>query len=290
MPGRFEASTAKGKTVVCVTNDGLTVDQRPDDIFSFSEAALSPWTIGNVELVQGTALHLRSGRDRFVLGGADHRVAAGTRLEAPPEDVMPDAWLSASDFDELLAMIGPRCGWDVRRPAMGERIRCLLIPNTSKGWDAADWPWQDFTRRRRNKELSALAIDVGEDAIWVIDPSTNTVIASASVTQVTATPTDYSGHSSAISEKISNVLWVIEHWERPPDGRTAVLILGIPGLQPITIACPRHWRSPQARFEWKGDVPRAHAQIPGYLVSGADWLTLAERFGLASQLNDTYGL
>lgn len=150
----------QGKAVVCVTSDGLTVDERPGEVFSFSEAALSPWTIGNVELVQGTALHLRAGRHRFVLGGVDHRVEAGTRLEAPPEDVMPDAWLPASDFDELLAIIALRCGWDVRRPA-GERIRCLLIPNTSKGWDAADLPWQDFVRRRRHKEMSRLAIDVG---------------------------------------------------------------------------------------------------------------------------------
>jgi hypothetical protein len=47
MPGtepsrRFEASTMHGKGVICVTSDGLTVDQRPGDIFSVSEAALSP--------------------------------------------------------------------------------------------------------------------------------------------------------------------------------------------------------------------------------------------------------
>lgn len=280
----------QGKAVVCVTSDGLTVDQRPGDVFSFSEAALSPWTIGNLELVQGTALHLRSGRHRFVLGGFDHRVAPGMRLEAPPDDVTPDAWLSASDFDEMLAIIAPRCGWDVRRPAAGERIRCLLIPNTSKGWDAADLPWQDFVRRRRHKEMSRLAIDVGNGAIWVVDPKTNAVIAPTSVAQVTATPKDYSGHMSGISEAIANVLYAIEHWERPPSERTAILTIGIPGMEPLTIACPRHWRSPQVRFEWTGDVPRVHAQIPGYLVSGADWLTLAEVFGLTPRVKDTYGL
>ena len=211
----------KGKAVVCVTRDGLTVDQRPGDVFGFSEAALSPWTIGNVDLVQGTALHLRSGRHRFVLGGFDHRAAAGTRLEAPPEDVRPDAWLPASDFDQILTMIAPRCGWDVRRPAAGERIRCLLVPNTSKGWDAADWPGQDFIRRRRHKEMSRLALDVGNGGIRVVDPSTNAVMASTSVAQATATPKDYSGHTSAISEKISSVLWAVEHWERPPVGSTA---------------------------------------------------------------------
>ena len=175
MPDRFEASTMRGKTVVCVTGDGLTVDERPGAVYSFSEAALSPWTIGNVALVQGTALHLRSGRDRFVLGGFDHRVGPGTRLEAPPDDVRPDAWLSASDFDEMVAMIAPQCGWDVRRPTPGERIRCVLVPNTSKGWDAADFPGQDFMRRRRQKEVPQLAVDVGNGGIWVVDPESSTV-------------------------------------------------------------------------------------------------------------------
>ena len=84
-------------------------------------------------MTMGTALHLHCGPHRFVLGGRDHRIAAGTRIEAPdagyglPVDV--DAWLWAPDFDELLTMVGHRSGLDLRRPAPGEPTRCLLFPN-----------------------------------------------------------------------------------------------------------------------------------------------------------------
>jgi hypothetical protein len=37
-----------------------------------------------------------------------------------------------------------------------------------------------------------------------------------------------------------------------------------------------------SRFEWRGDVHREKS--PDYLVSGADWLTLVEAFGLAPRL------
>src|SRR5258705_1039270 len=82
----------------------------------------------------GTALHLQCGQRRFILGGRDRRVASGTRLEAPdagyglPVDI--DAWVSASDFEEILTMVGRRSGLDVRPPEPGQPTRCLLFPNS----------------------------------------------------------------------------------------------------------------------------------------------------------------
>lgn len=100
--------------------------------------------------------------------------------------------MRASDFDELLTMVARRRGWDVRRPAPGEPTRCLLVPNTSRGWpDPSMLPWTAVIRRQQRKKLPSLAIDVGKDAIWVVDPNTNALIASASVAQVSATPTNY---------------------------------------------------------------------------------------------------
>jgi hypothetical protein len=52
----------------------------------------------------GTALHLRSGRHRFVLGGQNHRVPAGVRLDAKSLWNV-DAWTPAQDFDALLRMV-----------------------------------------------------------------------------------------------------------------------------------------------------------------------------------------
>ena len=281
----FEAWTTRGKTAVYVTSDGLTVDQRPGEIFQFSDAKLGPWIHGG--LAQGTALHLQCGSDPFVLGGLYHRVATRTRLEAPPVE-FTDGGMRAAEFDELLTMVARKCGWDVRRPAPGELTRCLLFPNTSKAWQISYWPWVDFIRRRQRKKLPSLAIDVGDDAIWVIEADTNAVIASASIAQVTATPTTYTGYSSRISEAIADIQWVIDHWERPPRGGEPVLDVAVPGFQSLTMACPRHVLSTDSWFEWRGEAPRAN--VPDYLVSGADWLTLVEKFGLAQELDESYNL
>jgi hypothetical protein len=105
------------KVLVCVTSDGLTVDARPGDVFPFGDAQLGRWTIaGYGGTTKGTALHLRSGRHRFVLGGQDHRIATGTPLDASPVDGV-DAWVWAAEFAELLTMAGRR--FDVPAPPTG---------------------------------------------------------------------------------------------------------------------------------------------------------------------------
>src|ERR1700736_4571308 len=86
------------KIRICVTSDGLTVNKRRGDVYSFTDVKLGAWGPGS--LTVGTALHLHRGPDSLVVGGRDHRLAAGIRLDAAP--VGPDAWMSASDFGELL--------------------------------------------------------------------------------------------------------------------------------------------------------------------------------------------
>jgi hypothetical protein len=113
---------------ITVSSDGLTVDRRPGDVYSLVDAQLGPWVI------QGVALHLQCGRHLFWLGGRDRRVGPATRLDAQPVHSV-DAWLSESDFDELLFSMGGR--WSrARGPAPGEPTRCLLFPNG--GFDPKD--------------------------------------------------------------------------------------------------------------------------------------------------------
>ena len=105
--GAFRRRMNREKTVlVDVGSGGLTVSTKPGDVFSLGDAQLGRWNIeGYGGVTKGTALHLRSGRGRFVLGGRDHRVANETRLDAPSVDSV-DATMSASEFDELLTMVG----------------------------------------------------------------------------------------------------------------------------------------------------------------------------------------
>ena len=119
------------KIVLSVTSDGLTVNTRPGDVYAFSDAKLGTWGVTG-GATMGTALHLHCGQRRFVLGGRDRRIAAGTRLDAPdagyglPVDV--DAWLSASEFEQILTMVGRRSGLDIRPPAPGGTDSLLAVP------------------------------------------------------------------------------------------------------------------------------------------------------------------
>jgi DNA-binding beta-propeller fold protein YncE len=128
-----------------------------------------------------------------------------------------------------------------------------------------------------NPPQAGLAIDVGEDAISVIDLTSNAPIASAPVAWVTATPAE-STRSVARMGSLT----------------TAVLVVQVADSQPLTIACP-DWAGPPTttwggttkmayRFAWRGEVPSE--QEPAFVVSAADWLTLVEKFGLTTRLED----
>ena len=182
------------KIIISVTSDGLTVNKRPGDVYSFSGAKLGTWgQTGGATM--GTALHLQCGQHRFILGGRDRRVASGTRLEAPdagyglPVDV--DAWLSAADFEEILTMVGRRSGLDIRPPAPGEPTRCLLFPNSLLIQEMGAFAVRKKREFLESASQPRLAIDVGPDGIRVIDPNTNALIASVSPAHVSATPVIY---------------------------------------------------------------------------------------------------
>jgi streptogramin lyase len=281
----FQRRANRKKTVlVDVGSGGLTVSTKPGEVFSFPDTQLGKWTLaGYGGTTKGTALHLRSGRHRFVLGGQDHRVAPDTPLDAAPVDSV-DATMLPAQFDELLALVGRPRGLDAREPVPGQPTRCLLVPNVARMYSSSFFGMFKNTatalRLNANPPQPSLAIDVGDDAISVIDLTSNARIASASPAQVTATPA-----ASTRSVPRMGVL------------TTAVLIVRVANAQPLTIGCP-DWAGPaQAtwsgstkltyRFAWRGNVPPE--QEPEFVVSGADWLALVEKFGLASQLEDRAG-
>ena len=284
-PRFFGRADRRKQILLCVTSDGLTVDQRPGDVFSFADAQLGVWIpAGLVNLTMGEALHLQCGNHRFVVGGRDHRVANGTRLDAPPTGSV-DAWMWTSDFAGLLAMVGRRSGLDARGPAPGEPTRCVLYPNVSKSFSYSGFGIFNnlgtLRQLQANPPRPGLAMDVGKDAIWVVDLNRNALITSAWLAQVTATPAQ-------------NRTYVY----RAGTWTTAALVVRVADLQPLTIGCPDSpdpaWprtsysaggvKGNVSRFSWRGQVYEVGQ--PDYLVSGADWLTLVEKLGLASYLED----
>ena len=284
-PRFFGRADRRKQILLCVTSDGLTVDQRPGDVFSFADAQLGVWIpAGLVNLTMGAALHLHRGNHRFVVGGRDHRVANGTRLDAPPTGSV-DAWMWTSDFAGLLAMVGRQSGLDARGPAPGEPTRCVLYPNVSKSFSYSGFGIFNnlgtLRQLQANPPRPGLAMDVGKDAIWVVDLNRNALITSAWLAQVTATPAQ-------------NRTYVY----RAGTWTTAALVVRVADLQPLTIGCPDSpdpaWprtsysaggvKGNVSRFSWRGQVYEVGQ--PDYLVSGADWLTLVEKLGLASYLED----
>ncbi|OBF57460.1 hypothetical protein A5787_25090 [Mycobacterium sp. 852002-50816_SCH5313054-b] len=257
---------SRRSVLIGVTSDGLTVSQRPGDVFSLVEAELGPW------VTMGVALHLRCGRHRFVLGARDRRISPATRLDAPPVAAV-DAWLSDSEFNELLAIGGGRGAVNLREPALGERTRCPLFPNPYLAEQAGSFALRKQLRLQRSLRHPSLFLDVDVNAIRVVDPHSDATSASASPTRATATPAAFQPDSVTSGDGSTHVY----------PGVTG-LVVCVPGVRPLTIGCLEASGS-GLRFSWRGNVSTRNER-PVYVVSGADWLTLAQIFGLAPRVED----
>jgi hypothetical protein len=264
-----------GEIRISVAGDELTVNKRRGGVFSFSDATLGLWAYGDTTSTMGSALHLRSGLRHFVLGGRDHRFAAGTRLDEPPQGYV-DAWLWGSDFDELLSLVGRRSRLDARPPRPGERTRCLLYPNQELAHQMSMWAVAGKQRLWWAASQPLVALEVGPDAVGVIDAKSDAVIATAPRAQVTATPETY---------KCRRWLRGPPYKQPPP---SPVLVLCVPGVEPMTIGCQE--TSPALafapRFAWRDRVRDRVNRPADYSVAAGDWLMLVERFGLAAHLID----
>ena len=267
------------RIVLSVSSDAVTVSTRPGDVYPLRGARLGTWGVTG-GMTMGTALHLQCGPRRFVLGGRDRRMAAGAPLDAPDAgyglEVDVDAWLDASDFEHVLALLG-RQGRDVRPPAADQPMRCLLFPNALKIQELSPWA----TKARRELYESAkrprLAIEVGAEAIRVFDQYGGALLCSAWPTQVTATPVLYRPASNHLIPTVGNV---ISDYAATTWSTTIGMRVAFPGMPLLTIGCADTATGLDRRFAWASDVPVEDARAD-YLVSGADWMTLTAGFGLA---------
>jgi hypothetical protein len=281
---RWSQRSPQGRILIDVTRDALTVSKRPGEVYPFNDAKLGVWGISG-GATMGTTLHLHCGQRRFILGGRDYRVAPGTRLEAPdagyglPVDV--DAWVTGTEFGEILTISGRQrtpSGLDARPLAAAAPTRCLLFPSPTLIQLTGGFAFRRRQQLVQSLNQPRLAIDVGADGIRVVDPNSNTLLASAQVAQVTATPetyqyrqgwSSYGSISQALSSKFST---------------TPVLVLSIPGAQPLTIGCRDTIGGLDLRFTWPNDVRQRVNDPLDFSCSGGDFLLLVEKFGLAPYL------
>jgi hypothetical protein len=283
-----------GEILIDVTRDALTVSKRPGDVYPLSDAKLGVWGVSG-GMTMGTTLHLHCGPRRFVLGGRDYRVAAGTRLEAPdagyglPVDV--DAWVAATDFGEILTMAGRRgdhSRLDASPPELAQPTRCLLFPSPLLIQQMGSFAMRRKQQLVQSLNQPRLAIHVGADAISVVDPNSNALIASAPGAQVTATPETYQYRygspwwwAGSVDQIVDRVL---QRRMTRSLSATPVLVLCIPGAQPLSIGCRDTVGGLDRRFSWPAGVRQRVNDPPEFAVSGADWLTLIEKFGLGPDL------
>jgi hypothetical protein len=264
-----------GEIRISVAGDEVRVKKRHGGVFSFGDATLGLWAYGSTTKTMGSALHLRSGTHHFVLGGRAHRVAAGARLDEPPQGYV-DAWLWAADFDELIAMVGRRSTVQAHRPGPDEATRCLLFPNMELGHQMSAWAFGAKQRLVLSASRPLVALDVGADSIRVIDASNDAVIATAPRAQVTATPETYKCRRRRYGPSYKN----------PPP--SPVLVLCVPGVEPMPIGCQEHRATLDfsSRFAWRDKVPDRVNRPADYSVAAGDWLLLVDAFGLTPSLVD----
>jgi hypothetical protein len=126
----------------------------------------------------------------------------------------------------------------------------------------------------------SLAIDFDQDAVKVTNSKTNALVGSAPLAHVTATAANREYRYG-----LGRVMMPI-------------LVVSVPDSPPLTVGCIEVMqrfgptlrsmlaKNAAYRFSWLDTVP-VTKKDPAYFVSGADWLTLVEKFGLAPQLEDS---
>jgi hypothetical protein len=164
--------------------------------------------------------------------------------------------------------------------ASGKPTRCLLFANRDESRITNQRALEEHVASAF-AEQPVLAIDVGNDAISVIDPASNAVITSAGLAQVTATPGIYAP-IAVWSEGTSR------EYKQP------VLLLEVPGVQDLRIGIlPMRfsvWNGEHFRYAWRG---KAWARLDSklrttHVVTETEWFSLLEKFGLAALVVDEY--
>lgn len=159
--------------------------------------------------------------------------------------------------------------------------RCLLFANPDESRITNQRALEQHVARAF-AEQPVLAIDVGNDAISVVDPASDAVITSAGLAQVNATPETYSAIDPSAEE--------------PRLYTQPLLHLEVPGVQNLRIAIlPMRfsmWNGHHFRYAWRGKArardSSLHPMSPTHVVTDTEWFSLLEELGLAALVVDEY--
>ena len=288
--------------LVDVWPDRLVLDEGRRGVFPASSARLGVWQLPMYGVAAGTALHLHDGPQRFCLGGRDHRPHPSLRLDATPVENV-DAYVAAAELDAILASLpshGPHAPHALAASPVPAVVRCMLTPNrgSMKGGLSTALPWfvamgvasvlgvvagaldapsspvamtvlmvvialvlgaslVGTVVRSMRRPTPALVVQLEAEGLRVLDAKTGASVTAARYVHVQGLPAQhtYSGRTS---------------YTMP------MLVLLVPGAKVITLGIP------DFRYSWLGDVRKEGAAE--YVVGGADWLTLVERFGVRPRL------
>ena len=279
--------------------DRVVLDEGRRGVFPLSSARLGVWQLPMYGVAAGTALHLSDGAQPFCLGGRDHRPHPALRLDAPPVEKV-DAYVTPAELDAILASLPSLGGHPspagFAPPPVPAVVRCMLTPNrgSMKGGLSTALPWflamgvasvlgvvagaldapsspgviaalmvviglvlvaglVGTVVRSMRRPTPALVVQLEAEGLRLLDAKTGASVTAARYVHVQGLPAQhtYSGRSS---------------YTMP------MLVLLVPGTKPLTLGIP------DFRYSWLGDVRKEGAAE--YVVGGADWLTLVERFGV----------
>jgi hypothetical protein len=279
------------RTVLEVGAERLLVDEGRGGSFPLSGAAFGLWRMAGVGVTAGTVLHLAGGEQVFRVAGRDHRPASAIPLEAPDVE-QADAFLSAADFDALLAAL-PSWVLAARRdaPATPGPLRIVLMPNPAAGRNAFAMmlPWLGtivlvslvggglgslgvdeaillpvivaivvgglvLTVVRSVRRAAGLEIESADRELRVRDPKKGTVLASAPIPFIRSdrAMVRYTGRGAS--------------FEHP------VLTLHLSASWQVSLGVY------DARFRWRDAVP--YVSSPRWIVGAPDWNALLDLLGM----------
>lgn len=188
-----------------------------------------------------------------------------------------------------------------RTPTPASPTRCWLYPNVFRYQNEGVLGGFKAQQYAANSNQPLLAIDVGAEAIWVMDPHTNALIASSWRAQATAIPTTY---VPSWTSAYGGTPWLngLQGGHSRNMSVSPQMIVSMPSMPPLTIAsldtrssfddtgigtlkAVAGFGKSIRRFEWRGDAKEVR-EPADYSVWAADWLTLVGAFGLNEFLAD----
>jgi hypothetical protein len=255
----------KTRILLTVNEHGLAISTRPDDVYRFEDAKLGTWRMAD-GTPMGTALHLRWGARRLVLGGRDRSAEASEVPDvgyALPVDV--DAWLPAAEFEEILGIAARR-----RRPvgvqdAAPITLRWNPLRTQMMGLSTAE----SIREYQHACTTPRLTMDVHGGGFRMTDAVTGATVTTVVRAQFVATPATY----RPMARRLHTLNSGVDYSSTMPG-----IHLALPGLT-FVVGVWDQEMGPDLRFRWMPAIATL-ATCTDYVVSGTDWMRLVTLCGL----------